>query len=200
MGFVERKSDKGAKHLNTINIQSISNSIRTHGMGMMNTTVNFTYQFLAQKFFTFSQFLFDDYIKSHLSRERRWFKKKRSEIENMYPYDRAFAFCKDIRKLGVVEGKSFLDQFRILISHIGNALGYVRMVRSAGMHYCSNAIKFVPDLQNIINFELHAGQGKGAQKSADSKDSEGTTGEESNDAEDDSIQGANLPEGTVMAA
>jgi len=39
--------------------------------------VNFTYQFLAQKFHIFSQFLFDDYISSSLSKERRWFKKNR---------------------------------------------------------------------------------------------------------------------------
>ena len=35
---------------------------------------------------------------------------------------------------------------------IGNALGYVRMVRSGGLQYCSNAIKFVPDLEDIISF------------------------------------------------
>ena len=32
-------------------------------------------------------------------------------------------------------------------------MGYVRMVRSGGMQFCSDAIKFVPDLQNIPNFE-----------------------------------------------
>eukprot|EP00105_Crassostrea_gigas_P008276 XP_011422786.1 PREDICTED: WASH complex subunit SWIP [Crassostrea gigas] len=39
--FVERSSNN--KHLNTINIRHIANSIRTHGTGIMNTTVNFTY-------------------------------------------------------------------------------------------------------------------------------------------------------------
>lgn len=39
--------------------------------------VNYTYQFLAQKFHVFSQFLFDDYISSNLSKERRWFKKNK---------------------------------------------------------------------------------------------------------------------------
>lgn len=32
----------------------------------MNTTVNFTYQFLAKKFFVFSQFMYDEHIKSRL--------------------------------------------------------------------------------------------------------------------------------------
>ena len=33
--------------------------------------VNFTYQFLCRKLFIFSQFLFDDYIKSRLIKVRR---------------------------------------------------------------------------------------------------------------------------------
>jgi WASH complex subunit 7 len=47
--FVEFKPDKTSKHLNTIKIHSIAASIRQHGLGVLNTTVNFTYQFLAQK-------------------------------------------------------------------------------------------------------------------------------------------------------
>eukprot|EP00753_Platysulcus_tardus_P017866 PLAT6610.1.p1 GENE.PLAT6610.1~~PLAT6610.1.p1 ORF type:complete len:1231 (-),score=773.83 PLAT6610.1:251-3664(-) len=158
--FIERRSDRGAKHLNSINIQSIANSIRTHGTGIMNTTVNFTYQFLAQKFYIFSQFLHDDYIKSYLSKERRWYKKHKEEVDNRYPFERAMAFNKDIRKLGVTDdGLSFLDQFRKLITEIGNALGYVRMVRSAGLHYLHGAVKYIPDLTDLPTFEKWAGTG-----------------------------------------
>ena len=66
--FVERQSE--AKHLNTINIHHVANSIRTHGVGIMNTTVNFTYQFLRKKFYVFSQFMFDEYIKARLMKVR----------------------------------------------------------------------------------------------------------------------------------
>jgi WASH complex subunit 7 len=59
--FVEKESD--GKYLKTINVQHIANSIRTHGTGIMNTTVNFTYQFLRRKFVIFSQFLYDEHIK-----------------------------------------------------------------------------------------------------------------------------------------
>eukprot|EP00163_Fabomonas_tropica_P009505 TRINITY_DN1931_c0_g1_i1.p1 TRINITY_DN1931_c0_g1~~TRINITY_DN1931_c0_g1_i1.p1 ORF type:complete len:1034 (-),score=307.02 TRINITY_DN1931_c0_g1_i1:86-3187(-) len=150
--FVERSAD--AKHLNTISIRHIANSIRTHGTGVMNTAVNFTYQFLLQKFRIFSQFLYDDHIKSRLIKDIRYYKENREKLNNMYPYDRAEKFHKDIRKLGVnKDGSSYLDRFRQLITEIGNALGYVRMVRSGGVHYLSNAIKFVPDLREIIEFE-----------------------------------------------
>ncbi|RYH11488.1 hypothetical protein EON65_38685 [archaeon] len=80
----------------------------------------------------FSQFLFDDHIKAHLSREHRWFKKHKNEpaVNSMYPHERALKFVQGIRKLGVSDAnKSFLDQFRILITEIGNALGkYYRML------------------------------------------------------------------------
>jgi WASH complex subunit 7 len=102
------------------------------------------------------------YIKSHLSRERRWYKqnKESKEVDGQYPHERASALLKDIKKLGVNEdGLTFVDQFRLLITEIGNALGFVRMVRSAGLHYVSNAIKFVPDITRIINFEKYAGSG-----------------------------------------
>ncbi|XP_040493346.1 WASH complex subunit 4 isoform X2 [Ursus maritimus] len=105
--FIERTSNN--KHLNTINIRHIANSIRTHGTGIMNTT---------------------------------------------YPFERAEKFNRGIRKLGITpEGQSYLDQFRQLISQIGNAMGYIRMIRSGGLHCSSNAIRFVPDLEDIVNFE-----------------------------------------------
>jgi WASH complex subunit 7 len=42
-----------------------------------------------------------------------------------------------------------MDLFRTLVTEIGNALGYVRMVRHGGLRYCSDAVKFVPDLAKV---------------------------------------------------
>uniref|UniRef100_A0A1I8FC38 WASH-7_mid domain-containing protein n=1 Tax=Macrostomum lignano TaxID=282301 RepID=A0A1I8FC38_9PLAT len=52
--FVEKASNN--KHLNTINIRHVANSIRTHGTGIMNTT-----------------FMFDEHIKARLIKDRRHF-------------------------------------------------------------------------------------------------------------------------------
>lgn len=143
--FIEKSSNN--KHLNSINIRHIANSIRTHGTGIMNTTVNFTYQFLKKKFFTFSQFMFDEHIKSRLIKDLRNFKENAVVYGNMYPYKSAEKFNKGIRTLGLNEdGLSYLDLFRDLISQIGNAMGYVRMVRSGGRHCCSDATIFLPSL------------------------------------------------------
>lgn len=191
--FVEYRPDKNSKHLNTIKIQSIAASIRQHGLGVLNTTVNYTYQFLITKFNIFNQFLQDDYIRAHLSREHRWFKKHRNdpEVNNCYPHDRALKFVRDIRKLGLSSennNKSFLDLFRVTITEIGNALGYVRMVRSASMYYCSEAVKYLPELDNIISFKDHAGSSKG------------TNPEEGQGQGQGQEQGANFSEETVRAA
>ena len=39
---------------------------------------------------------------------------------------------------------------------IGNAMGYVRMIRSGGLNTCSSAIRFVPDFENLISFEEYS--------------------------------------------
>ncbi|KAF7702037.1 WASH complex subunit 4 [Silurus meridionalis] len=150
--FIEKTSNN--KHLNTINIRHIANSIRTHGTGIMNTTVNFTYQFLQKKFYIFSQFMYDEHIKSRLIKDIRFFRETKDQSDQKYPFERAEKFNRGIRKLGITpDGQSYLDQFRQLISQIGNAMGYVRMIRSGGLHCCSSAIRFVPDLEDIVNFE-----------------------------------------------
>ena len=143
--FVQHESE--GKNLNSINVDIIADSIRTHGIGIMNTTVNFTFQFLKQRFITFSQFLFDDHISARLYKDGRFFKKERAALNNCYPYERADKFNKEIRKLGMDKGLSYLDKFRLLITEIGNAMGYIRMIRAAGHHFISSAIQFVPDLQ-----------------------------------------------------
>lgn len=150
--FIEKASNN--KTLNTINIQHVSNSIRTHGTGIMNTTVNFTYQFLKQKFIIFSQFLYDDIIKSSLFREIRFFNENKETLDNRYPYERAEKLVREIKnKVGKTkEGVSYLDKFRVLITEIGNAMGYVRMIRSGGLLHTSNSIQFLPHLDDSVKF------------------------------------------------
>ena len=60
------------------------------------------------------------------------------------------------------DGATYLDQFRILVSHIGNAMGYVRMIRSGGLRSVSESVAFVPpaDLEGAPKFgDLCAAEG-----------------------------------------
>ncbi|CAG2173816.1 unnamed protein product, partial [Oppiella nova] len=149
--FIEKSSNN--KHLNVLLIRHVANSIQTHGFGIINTTVNFTYQFLRKKFYIFSQFLYEEHIKSRLIKDLRYFRESEA---NKFPFERAEKLCKGIRKLGLTaDGMSYLDQFRQLISQIGNVLGFVRMLRSGALHCSSNSVNFVPDLDDLteVSFE-----------------------------------------------
>lgn len=146
--FIERESNN--KHLNSINISHVANSIRTHGIGIMNTTVNFTYQFLRSKFYIFSQFIFDELIKSRLIKDIRFFNENKEQLNQMYPYERAEKFNIGIKKLGLNEqGESYLDLFRKVITQIGNAMGYIRLIRSGGRRCLAEGTTFIPDLEKI---------------------------------------------------
>lgn len=146
--FVEQSSKN--QHLNTVNIKNIANSLRTHGSGIVNTAVNYVYQFLRKKFNTFSQFIFDERIKSRLAKDLKHYRDNLETNKQVYNYDRANAFNRDIKKLGATEsGESYLDQFRKLISQIGNSMGYIRMIRS-GMNHIGASVSFDEDLEFVL--------------------------------------------------
>ncbi|KNC56420.1 WASH complex subunit 7 [Thecamonas trahens ATCC 50062] len=149
--FIERSA--ASKALNAIDISHIAASIRTHGAGVMNTAVNYVFGFLKDQFTTFKHFLFDDTIRSRLMKDISFYKKNAEALGNVYPYERALQFHRDIRNLGTQGGLSYLDQFRILITHIGNAMGYIRMIRSGGLHATASEIKFVPDIVDMLAFQ-----------------------------------------------
>uniref|UniRef100_A0A1I8PPY3 WASH complex subunit 4 n=1 Tax=Stomoxys calcitrans TaxID=35570 RepID=A0A1I8PPY3_STOCA len=151
--FVEQLSNN--KHLDTIGIRHVANSLRTHGTGVINTTVNFTYQFLRQKFYTFSQFLYDEQIKSRLMKELRSFAEcKQQDKYPLYSYERADAFNKDIRKLGLAkDGQTYMDLFRKVITHVGNAMGYIRLIRSGSIHANYSSSLYLPKFYENLKFE-----------------------------------------------
>ena len=75
-------------------------------------------------------------------------------MNNHYPYERAENVARTIKRLGTTKGgTSYLDKFRQLLTHIGNALGYVRMIKSASLKDNSNLRKYMPDIVSKIKFE-----------------------------------------------
>ena len=81
---------------------------------------------------------------------------------NRYPFDRAERFVRDVRKLGVSEaGLTVLDRFRQLITEIGNAMGYVRMVRAGGLHYAATALGCAPGTVELPDLNALAAEAQG---------------------------------------
>lgn len=149
--FIEQSSSNN--FLNTVNIGHIANSLRRHGNGIINTTVNYTFQFLRQKFFAFSHFLYDEQIKARLTSDAKYFLENGEALNQTYDYNRAHAFNRKIKNLGLSEtGETYMDLFRKLICHIGNAIGYVRMIRSGALHECTEATVFLPVIDGELNF------------------------------------------------
>jgi WASH complex subunit 7 len=133
--FLQRPHKTPNKYLHSVQIAHVANSVRTHGAGIMNTAVNFVYRFLARRFFALSQFLYDDHIKSHLAKEQKQWTSVKNES---FSFARADKLLRSLRKLG-----PYLDKFRELVTEIGNAIAYVRMVRSAGLHAISQPMEFL---------------------------------------------------------
>lgn len=116
--FIEQSSNNN--FLNTVSIGHIANSLRRHGNGIINTTVNYTFQFLRQKFFTFSHFLYDEQIKARLTSDAKYFLENAEALNQTYDYERAHAFNRRIKNLGLSDaGETYMDLFRKLICHIG---------------------------------------------------------------------------------
>jgi len=148
--FVQRPTASDDKHLHTLTSHHVANAIRTHGTGIMNTTVNHVYRCLLKKLSVVSQFLYDDHIRSKLLKDIKYFNEAKHTINGRFPVKRAEKFVAEVRKLGVTEdGRSFLDQFREVVSEIGNALGYMRLVRSGGLRCVAESAAYIPHLDQV---------------------------------------------------
>jgi WASH complex subunit 7 len=146
---------KENNYVSVIGVQQILNSLCTHGIGIVNTIVNKTYQFLVSRIKVISQFLFDEYIKSSLMMEKRYWNEWKEKIQNKYPYERAENLCNDIKNLEKNSDVSLVDKLRIFISQIGNALGFIRTIRTALTEYNSQNLKFfsnnISELEKYLN-------------------------------------------------
>ena len=142
------------KQIKTIGVNQMLFSIKTHGIGVMGTVINTFYKFLVKKLNIFNEFLYDEFIHNPLMQEQRFYRKNKDKLKNLYPYERAERIARDIRRLGTTKGgATYLDKFRQLITHIGNALGYVRMIKAASLKDNSNLMKYLPEVIENIRFE-----------------------------------------------
>jgi WASH complex subunit 7 len=144
--FVESTSHQiNSQHYNTIRINNIAQSLVTRGNGVINTITNYVYQFLRKKLFVLSKVVYDERIKSRLTREIKLFRENLNKGNEVYGFDRAHILNRDVKKLETFEdGKTLLDKICGLITQIGNLLGFMRMIKSGISHVNSNSISFMP--------------------------------------------------------
>jgi len=103
--FVQLTSSN--KHIDTLGIRHLSNSMRAHGPGLANTIVNAAYGFLRTKLQALSHSLYEEELRGRIGQA----------VRGPYTYRTAERLK---RKLG--DG---LHRLRSLVTQIGNALGCV---------------------------------------------------------------------------
>ncbi len=80
---------------------------------------------------------------SSMSKEMRWFEDQQQNEKCAYPYERALAFWHDLSSVHSTENDlSLLDESKILITRIGNALGLLRLLRSGEMYFVRHSRKY----------------------------------------------------------
>jgi len=110
-----------------------------HGIGVVNTAVNYTVGFVKRKLEVVAEFLSDEQVKSRLLADRKWM-----EGRLCYTWAHATETARYLRRLGAgKDGVPFFDKLRQFLTQIGNSLGYVRMVRTAGMRSMASGLEYL---------------------------------------------------------
>lgn len=139
--FVQAANQGSAKVL-TITLEHLADSVQMHGAGVIDTTVHYTYGLLRRKLEVVAEFLADESVKSRLLADQLWVEEQRANGKG-YSWARALETAKFIRRLGrAKDGINFLEKVRQVVTQIGNSLGYVRMVRSAGIRCLSECLPY----------------------------------------------------------
>jgi WASH complex subunit 7 len=89
-----------------------------------------------------NQFLFDSFVRGRIHSVSVWFQRNKDVCKGIYSYLRADKIVGDMKRLSQSPDFSSLDIFKILITEIGNALGFVKMVKSGGTRFMCNSIGF----------------------------------------------------------
>uniref|UniRef100_A0A914LG48 Uncharacterized protein n=6 Tax=Meloidogyne TaxID=189290 RepID=A0A914LG48_MELIC len=130
--FIERSSQ--SKQLAIVRVQQIVNSIKTHGIGILDPLINTSYKYMRSQFQLLSRCLSDEKLKSTLIREICFYRDSIDQLEQMYPMERAEKMTNSLKrychKIGGGPSLNIIERLRILIVRIGNMIGLLRMFRS----------------------------------------------------------------------
>lgn len=67
-----------------------------------------------------SKYLYDERVKSKLKKEISFYHETQKTNHMKYPFERAEKLNSNMRKLNMNTDQNYIDQFRILVTHIGN--------------------------------------------------------------------------------
>lgn len=94
-----------------------------------------------------SKYLYDERAKSKLKKEISFLNDIQKTNNMKYPFERAEKLNASMRKLSLNTNQNYIDQLRILVTHIGNNINYYNLQYSLN---CFNTYK----KKNTIEFQL----------------------------------------------
>uniref|UniRef100_A0A915MB29 WASH complex subunit 4 n=1 Tax=Meloidogyne javanica TaxID=6303 RepID=A0A915MB29_MELJA len=94
--FIERSSQ--SKQLAIVRVQQIVNSIKTHGIGILDPLINTSYKYMRSQFQLLSRCLSDEKLKSTLIREICFYRDSIDQLEQMYPMERAEKMTNSLKR------------------------------------------------------------------------------------------------------
>mmetsp|Transcript_92222 Transcript_92222/g.192845 ORF Transcript_92222/g.192845 Transcript_92222/m.192845 type:complete len:1244 (-) Transcript_92222:152-3883(-) len=137
--FFTQSSNQQADKIHIVTLDHVAASVQIHGVGIVNTAAAYSIPFLNQKVQIVAKFI--NGVKSRLVADERWFEQRKLDGEKGYTWARASETAKEVRAMGSgKDGVSVLDKLRQVVTHIGNSLGYVRMVRNAGLRVIGKSL------------------------------------------------------------
>lgn len=171
-------------NLNVLQISQVAKSIQTHGYGVLNSSVNCTYQVMKRLINLFAkQISSDEKLRAILIKEHQQLSalkqqnnhqyhlimnfEKANRLAKKFKFSSSTSFQSNISKqqpetaltrqssFGSLPGSKFdFDSLRQLITQLGNLLGFVRMLKSGALHCASKSVDYLPDLDNLSMLKL----------------------------------------------
>ena len=74
--------------------------------------------------------------------EKRYWQENKEQLNNFYPFERMEHLMNDIKQHRKKGNTNEIEYLRMIISHIGNALGLVRTIKAAENEFQSQSLKY----------------------------------------------------------
>lgn len=149
--------------LNVLQVKHIEGSLQTHGFGLLDSSVNCTYQVLKRLINLFSRQLTDDKLRAILMREDQRFKQNSksgtSNKQCLITFEKATKIAKQF-KLSLAHPTENqvigfdLDSLRQSITQIGNLLAFIRMLKSGALNCASKSVEHLPNIDDLSDLKL----------------------------------------------
>lgn len=159
--------------LNVFQIKHVVKSLQMHGYGLLNSSVNFTYQVMKRLINLISKQFSDDKLRAILTKEQQIINSNRllsnekysqgTRQQTSFSFERANKMAKTFKlnSINIVEDQNMnptngidLDSIRQSITQLGNLLAFIRLLKSGALNCASRFVDYLPDRSDLSLLRL----------------------------------------------